>query len=93
MRQRFTKAARPRPETPAAVANDAEALPNYVEHKLLEHIGGAPLFSEDILYSPRASAVLFLLARKSAGDDGVDTGPYLILNKRSRQVVQPGDLC
>lgn len=93
MRQRFTKALRPRVDTPAAVADDAEALPDYVEHKLLEHIGRAPLFTEEVLYSPRASAVLFLLARNSAGDNGGDTGPYLILNKRSRHVVQPGDLC
>jgi len=35
----------------------------------------------------RLSAVLFLL---SAGSDG---NPHLILNKRSRHVPQPGDLC
>jgi 8-oxo-dGTP pyrophosphatase MutT (NUDIX family) len=37
--------------------------------------------------SPDASAVLFLLARSPAGE------PVVILNKRSRQVRQPGDLC
>ncbi|MFZ0725200.1 MAG: hypothetical protein WCD88_05430 [Desulfobacterales bacterium] len=93
MRQRFTKAARPRPDTPVAAANDPESLPKYVEHKLRQHIGETPLFTEKVLYSPRASAVLFLLGRNAAGDDGGDTGPYLILNKRSRKVVQPGDLC
>lgn len=35
----------------------------------------------------RISAVLFLLSR------GPDGEPYLILNKRSQQVPQPGDLC
>ncbi|BBO66850.1 hypothetical protein DSCA_07800 [Desulfosarcina alkanivorans] len=35
----------------------------------------------------RISAVLFLLTQGATGE------PYLILNKRSQQVTQPGDLC
>lgn len=39
---------------------------------------------------PSVSAVLFLLA---PGCSETDEGPCLVLNKRSRRVRQPGDLC
>ncbi len=39
-----------------------------------------------------ASAVLFVLTLRSPGN-GEPAEPCLLLNKRSRQVLQPGDLC
>ena len=83
----------PRLDKKVKILNDVEGLSKYVEHKLQEHAGEAPVFTDDILYSPRASAVLFLLGRRCPRDHGDDTGPFLILNKRSAKVKQPGDLC
>ena len=40
----------------------------------------------------KESAVLFLLTLRSVGD-GRPAEPCLLLNKRSRKVLQPGDLC
>ncbi|MEJ2473989.1 MAG: CoA pyrophosphatase [Desulfobacterales bacterium] len=83
----------PRLDKKVKILNDAEGLPKHVEHKLQEYAGGSAVFDDDILYSPRASAVLFLLGRRRPRDYGDDTGPFLILNKRSAKVKQPGDLC
>ncbi len=83
----------PRVDKTVTILNDVEALPKRVEHRLREHAGQAPVFTDDILYSPRASAVLFLLGRRCPRDSGDDAGPCLILNKRSAKVSQPGDLC
>ena len=75
------------------ILNDVVGLPKHVEHQLQEHAGESVAFNGDTLYSPRASAVLFLIGRRCPRDHGDDTGPFLILNKRSAKVKQPGDLC
>lgn len=45
---------------------------------------------DELPLDPSVSAVLFLL---SPGREGSREGPTLVLNKRSRRVRQPGDLC
>jgi len=75
------------------ILNDVEGLSKHVEYKLQEYADESVVFDDEILYSPRASAVLFLLGRRRPRDHGDDTGPFLILNKRSAKVKQPGDLC
>ena len=62
-----------------------------------EHILGTlernlPLIDGDEADITTLSAVLFLIGEKQTVN-GASTSPYLILNKRSRQVRQPGDLC
>ena len=49
-------------------------------------------YPEDWQELASASAVLFLLGLKTCGN-GASPEPYLILNKRSDKVRQPGDLC
>ena len=83
----------PRSDEKVKIVNDVEGLPEHVEYKLKEYAGESEAFNDEILYSPRASAVLFLLGRRRSRDYGDDTGPFLFLNKRSARVKQPGDLC
>jgi hypothetical protein len=73
--------------------HDVDALPKQVVRKLRENTAGGPFVGDGILGAPRASAVLFLLGRRAPGDRHDATGPFLILNKRSSKVRQPGDLC
>ena len=49
-------------------------------------------FKAGLSVSPESSAVLFLLSAHGPGGEK-GKGPYLVLNKRSYRVKQPGDLC
>jgi len=75
------------------ILNDVEGFPKRVERKLQQYAGESAVFHDDILFSPRASAVLFLLGHRRPRGYGDETGPFLLLNKRSARVKQPGDLC
>ena len=66
-------------------------IPSHVERRLHHRVADVVPFRKNILYSHQASAVLFLLGRRVLGDGSAET--CLILNKRSRKVRQPGDLC
>lgn len=63
-----------------------ESLVGLVQARLHQHAPGPLAFTLDGDLK-QISAVLFLLGK------GVDGKPFLILNKRSRHVRQPGDLC
>lgn len=64
----------------------------HIINRLHAHNSQGPIFSERDLDKNHASAVLFLLGRYSKADS-LCGEPYLILNKRSANVRQPGDLC
>ena len=66
-------------------------LPGQVERKLHQRSGDLALFNTNIRHSNQASAVLFLLGRRTFSDGRAET--CLILNKRSQKVRQAGDLC
>ena len=64
----------------------------HIINRLQAHNGRGVIFSIRDLDIKTASAVLFLLT-DSPRTSRRSGGPYLILNKRSAQVRQPGDLC
>jgi hypothetical protein len=74
------------------ILRDPPTLINYVRSRLNERHVGDFVFSPNKMDLITASAVLFLLGERQS-KDGVSLGPCLILNKRSMQVRQPGDLC
>lgn len=62
----------------------------YARDRLCRHPGRRPAYPPGVARDPGTSAVLFLLGNRP-GRSGFD--PCLVLNKRSRRVRQPGDLC
>ena len=68
-----------------------DALPNLVITALHEANWRKPLFPSGLAKSDATSAVLFLLGESPR--KGSSGEPSIILNKRSRSVRQPGDLC
>lgn len=79
-------------ESHATIRNNPKELIELVRHKLngdgLEEQWGAPNGRNGM----KNSAVLFLLTMKQVHPDG-SPEPCLLLNKRSQDVRQPGDLC
>lgn len=71
---------------------DQEALQRRIMETLHEASQEEYLIEKDLRLSPKASAVLFLLNAHSVYD-GSPPKPCVVLNKRSRKVRQPGDLC
>ena len=71
---------------------NTSALLKRITLSLKENPLKANNISKDIISSPQTSSVLFLIGsqRKNRTDS---LEPCLILNKRSRKVRQPGDLC
>ncbi len=69
---------------------DAPSLINHILHVIDETARHGRIFPWDVLNSSEASAVLLLLGRhpKKYGFE-----PCIVLNKRSQNVKQPGDLC
>jgi hypothetical protein len=67
-------------------------LTKQITHRLHEHHSPAFIFSSDGIDLASASAVLFLLGQ-FPGRGRLAGKPCLILNKRSANVRQPGDLC
>ena len=78
-----------------SIHNLLQQTPELIEHitrRLCEQNNRNPLFPSDGVDWQSASAVLFLLGRHP--QQGRLSGePCLILNKRSENVRQPGDLC
>lgn len=73
------------------VPNGASEMQHQVESILRRRVGDVLPSREKMLYSNQASAVLFLLGHQASSDGRAEN--CLILNKRSQQVRQPGDLC
>ncbi len=67
-------------------------LIEHILHRLYVRNNQRPVFPIDGVDRETASAVLFLLSRY-AGTDRLSGEPCLILNKRSANVRQAGDLC
>ncbi len=72
--------------------NDKSALVNHITRVLHQRAGRGRTYAPDEIDRLRAAGVLLLLGHKSPNDKGPGQ-PYLILNKRSPKVRQPGDLC
>jgi 8-oxo-dGTP pyrophosphatase MutT (NUDIX family) len=72
--------------------NDSSRLTAHIEKVLQGWSIGESIFPRGVSRSTEASAVLFLLSGKCPYS-GPSADPCLILNKRSRFVKQPGDLC
>lgn len=72
------------------VFNDDSGLIEHILRAIHERTRNENVFPGDILESSSSSAVLFLLGRHY---DKRRFDPCLILNKRSWEVKQPGDLC
>ncbi len=68
-----------------------ENLETRIPDALCHKVPTAQLFSKPVDLA-RTSSVLFLLG-DNGDEDGGKSQPYLILNKRSETVSQPGDLC
>jgi 8-oxo-dGTP pyrophosphatase MutT (NUDIX family) len=71
---------------------DPLALKEHILHVLHEKNLNEQVFPKDAQDLSTASSVLFLLGRRYDGRRA-SFEPCLILNKRSRRVRQPGDLC
>jgi 8-oxo-dGTP pyrophosphatase MutT (NUDIX family) len=72
---------------------DTAALRERVISVLSKNCGVETLFhNEDCGYGVRTSSVLLLLGELLSGEGGVPEA-CVILNKRSKEVKQPGDLC
>jgi hypothetical protein len=67
-------------------------LKKQIIHRLHERCSPQSIFPSEEIDFATASAVLFLLGR-FPGAGGLASKPCLILNKRSANVRQPGDLC
>jgi hypothetical protein len=65
-------------------------LINHILSVIDETVGQELVLSSEVLKSPRASAVMFLLGQHP---NRKEFEPCIILNKRSKKVKQPGDLC
>lgn len=71
---------------------DSHRLTVHIQEVLQESSIGEVLFPKGVSGSMTASAVLFPLSRKCP-NSGYEDDPCLVLNKRSRLIRQPGDLC
>ena len=71
---------------------DSSRLTGHIQEILQERSMGEHLFPRGVSESTGASAVLFPLSGKCP-NSGSSHNPCLVLNKRSRVVKQPGDLC
>lgn len=69
-----------------------QPLKRHIVHVLHEGSREAPFFPRGISASDATSAVLFLLAPRCPRDPSRSI-PCVVLNRRSRKVRQPGDLC
>ena len=65
-------------------------LINHILSVIDEKVAQGIILSRKVLESPRASAVMFLLGQHPAQKQ---FEPCIVLNKRSKKVRQPGDLC
>lgn len=72
--------------------DDASTLINKILHGLHKVNQHKKIFPTDVYDLSTASGVLLLLGMHCA-ENGLPPDPCLILNKRSRRVKQPGDLC
>jgi hypothetical protein len=82
----------PDPESVHSLMQQPSHFGQRIINRLHTHNSQGPIFSERNLGIKTASAVLFLLTRYP-GTARLSGEPYLILNKRSANVRQPGDLC
>jgi hypothetical protein len=80
------------PESVRSYMQQPSHFRQHIINRLHAHNSRGPVFSERDLDLKTASAVLFLLSR-CPGTDKVSGEPCLILNKRSANVRQAGDLC
>jgi len=80
------------PESVCSLMQQPAHFRQRIINRLQAHNSRRPIFSERDLDIKTASAVLFLLSR-CPGTDKLSGEPCLILNKRSANVRQPGDLC
>ena len=71
---------------------NSDSLQTHIQQVTGEYLLREALFPNHLDDVRDASAVMFLLGL-IPGDDGQAAEPGLILNKRSRSVAQPGDLC
>lgn len=71
---------------------DPEGLQSCIQERLVEKCGCEALFNTDSCDRVRSSSVMLLLGLQDVGD-GVGEETCVILNKRSRDVLQGGDLC
>ena len=72
--------------------NDKSALINHIIRVLQQRSDREQTYALDEIDRLKGAGVLLLLGHKSRNDKGPGQ-PYLILNKRSPKVRQPGDLC
>jgi hypothetical protein len=80
------------PKSVSSLMQQPSHFSQHIIHRLHEHNSRGPIFSDRDVDIKTASAVLFLLGRYP-GTDRLSGEPCLILNKRSANVRQPGDLC
>jgi hypothetical protein len=71
---------------------DPASLQSFILESLVERCGCGSLFRSEPHDRVRSSSVMLLLGRQIA-EDGADPEICLILNKRSKEVLQGGDLC
>lgn len=72
--------------------NDPEGLQSRIRERLSAGCGCQSLFTPDSCDRVRSSSVMLLLGLQEA-EDGAVGEISIILNKRSRDVLQGGDLC
>jgi len=72
--------------------DDPAGLPSRILEVLMEKCGCESLFSAECCDRVRSSSVMLLLGQEVA-EDGADPEICIILNKRSKDVLQGGDLC
>lgn len=72
--------------------SDTTKLQDHIQQVTGDHLLKEPLYPSNIEALEGASAVLFLLGYMPSYN-GHQPEPSLILNKRSQNVTQPGDLC
>jgi hypothetical protein len=70
---------------------DSRQIISHIQMALAAHADRRTIYEADASELPATSAVLLLIGTRLAADGRNDI--CLILNKRSRQVRQPGDLC
>ncbi|RLC06261.1 MAG: hypothetical protein DRH90_03785 [Deltaproteobacteria bacterium] len=75
-----------------SLLKDPVALQAHIQKITGECLLKEPVYPEHIDGIKNSSAVMFLLGLMP-GDNGQAPEPCLILNKRSQEVTQPGDLC
>ncbi len=80
------------PKSVSSLMQQPSHFSQHIIHRLHERSSRGPIFSDRDVDIKTASAVLFLLGRYP-GTDRLSGEPCLILNKRSANVRQPGDLC